>query len=60
MQLTTHYRSERSVTAWTPKRQTLRWNAANMSDGLKMKRARLAAGHAKGDYWLASDLPAEV
>jgi len=25
-----------------------------------MKRARLAAGYAKDDYWLASDLPAGV
>jgi len=25
-----------------------------------MKRARLAAGYAKDDYWLSSDLPAGV
>jgi len=25
-----------------------------------MKRARLAAGYAKDNYWLASDLPAGV
>jgi len=27
-----------------------------MSGRLKMKHARLAAGYAKDDYWLASDL----
>jgi len=31
-----------------------------MSGRLKMKRAKLAAGYGKDDYWLASDLPAGV
>jgi len=31
-----------------------------MSGRLKMKRARLAAGYAKDDYCLASDLSARV
>ena len=31
-----------------------------MSGKLTMKRARLAVGNAKDDYWLASDLPAGV
>ena len=30
------------------------------SDRLKMKRASLAVGYAKDDYWLASNLPAGV
>jgi len=31
-----------------------------MSGRLKMKRAWLAVGYAKDDYWLASDLPEGV
>jgi len=31
-----------------------------MSRRFKMKRAGLAVGYAKDDYWLASDLPAGV
>jgi len=31
-----------------------------MSGRLEMKRARLAVGYAKDDYWLASDMPAGV